>query len=37
MAFVLNEKIKNLTPYSTVEGEYAVRLDANESYFSLSE
>ena len=37
MAFVLNEKIKNLTPYSPVEGEYAVRLDANESYFSLSE
>lgn len=37
MAFVLNEKIRNLTPYSPIEGEYAVRLDANESYFSLRE
>lgn len=37
MSFVLNEKIRNLTPYSPVEGEYGIRLDANESYFSLSE
>lgn len=36
MSFVLNEKIRNLTPYSPVEGEYGIRLDANESYFSLS-
>ena len=37
MAFELNEKLKNMTPYEPVSGSYAVRLDANESFLSLSD
>lgn len=33
---MLNEKLRNLIPYVPAEGEYAVRLDANESCFSPS-
>lgn len=32
MAFALNDKIKTLTPYDPICGEYPIRLDANESY-----
>lgn len=32
MAFALNDKIKALTPYDPICGEYPIRLDANESY-----
>ena len=35
MSYQLNEKIKNLTPYDPREGEYEIRLDANESFISL--
>lgn len=31
--YELCEKIRNLTPYDPLEGEYRLRLDANESYF----
>lgn len=31
----LNNKIKNLTPYEPISGEYEYRFDANESYFNL--
>ena len=37
MAFELNEKLKNMTPYEPVSGNFAVRLDANESFVSQSE
>ena len=33
--YELNRKIKDLTPYNPIEGNYRVRLDANESYQSL--
>lgn len=32
----LNDKIKNLTPYEPITGEYKIRLDANESYIEYS-
>ena len=35
--YQLNEKIRNLKPYDPISGEYAVRLDANESFFGLPE
>lgn len=36
MSFVLNDKIINLEPYTPVAGEYAIRLDANESFLPPS-
>lgn len=33
MAYRLCEKIRNLTPYAPIEGDYKIRLDANESCF----
>lgn len=35
--FELNKKVKNLTPYEPISGEYEIRLDANESFFSVPE
>ena len=35
--FTLNEKIKNLTPYEPISGQYRIRLDANESFLSPDE
>lgn len=32
VAFALNDKIKTLTPYDPICGDYPIRLDANESY-----
>lgn len=32
MAYVLNEKIRELKPYDPVNGDYHIRLDANESF-----
>jgi len=32
MPFELNTKIKNLTPYEPITGDYRIRLDANESF-----
>ncbi len=37
MAYVLNKKIRDLKPYDPIQGTYRIRLDANESYFSLPE
>ena len=31
--YELNEKVKNLEPYSPISGTYRIRLDANESCF----
>ena len=33
--FELNEKVKNLTPYDPISGEYEIRLDANESFLTF--
>lgn len=35
MSYSLNRKISGLTPYEPLSGEYRVRLDANESFYSL--
>ncbi len=35
MAYQLNQKIRNLVPYEPISGTYDIRLDANESYFTL--
>lgn len=32
MTYELNDKVKNLTPYDAVAGDYKIRLDANESF-----
>ncbi len=37
MAYQLVNKLRDLTPYDPISGEYQIRLDANESYFQLSE
>ncbi len=37
MNYNLCDKVKNLTPYDPLQGEYELRLDANESYISLSD
>ncbi len=37
MAYELNDRIKNLIPYEPILGDYAVRLDANESFLPLDE
>lgn len=34
MPIELNDRIKNLVPYTPISGEYKIRLDANESYFN---
>ena len=35
--YELNSKLKKLEPYDPIEGDYRIRLDANESYFNLNE
>ncbi len=35
MTYELNDKLKKLTPYDAVAGEYRIRLDANESFIDL--
>lgn len=35
--YELNDKVKNLVPYSPIAGTYRIRLDANESCFSAPE
>lgn len=37
MAYKLNNKLINLKPYDPIEGEYRIRLDANESYINLND
>lgn len=36
MPYELNDKIKTLTPYDPITGDYKIRLDANESFIALS-
>ena len=35
--YELNEKIRNMTPYAPIQGDYPIRLDANESSHNLPE
>lgn len=35
--YELNEKIRDLEPYASIEGQYKIRLDANESFLRLPE
>lgn len=35
--YELNKKISNLEPYKAIDGDYKIRLDANESCFNLDE
>ncbi len=35
--YELNSKLKKLEPYDPIEGDYKIRLDANESYFNFNE
>lgn len=37
MAYKLPEKLINLVPYEPISGEYEIRLDANESFISISD
>lgn len=37
MAYSLNKKLINLTAYDPIEGEYQIRLDANESYYNIND
>jgi len=35
MSYQLSQKVRDLTPYEPIKGEYNIRLDANESFFTL--
>ncbi len=35
--YELNSKLKKVEPYDPVEGQYKIRLDANESYYNINE
>ncbi len=37
MGYQLNNKLKNLVPYEPIQGNYKIRLDANESFYNLSD
>lgn len=37
MNYVLCDKLKKLTPYDPIEGDYKIRLDANESFINLND
>lgn len=37
MSYSLCGKVKNLTPYEPIKGHFDIRLDANESYISLTD
>ncbi|MDD5953412.1 MAG: histidinol-phosphate transaminase [Oscillospiraceae bacterium] len=37
MAYTLNKKIRDLKPYDPIQGDYQIRLDANESFYNLPE
>ena len=37
MAYELNKKIRDMTPYEPINGDYKIRLDANESFITPSE
>ncbi|MDE5992230.1 MAG: histidinol-phosphate aminotransferase, partial [Oscillospiraceae bacterium] len=35
--YELNSKLKKIEPYDPVEGNYQIRLDANESFFNVND
>ena len=37
MSYTLCKKLQELTPYAPIEGDYRLRLDANESYFGAED
>ncbi|MFA5449009.1 MAG: aminotransferase class I/II-fold pyridoxal phosphate-dependent enzyme, partial [Clostridia bacterium] len=37
MSYVLDERLSMLTPYQPIQGNYRIRLDANESFIPLSD
>lgn len=37
MSYELTEKLAKLKPYDPIQGEYNIRLDANESFFNINE
>lgn len=37
MSYILNKKIRDLKPYDPIQGNYRIRLDANESFFPMPE
>ncbi|MEG0615152.1 MAG: histidinol-phosphate transaminase [Oscillospiraceae bacterium] len=37
MPYSLNKKLVNLKPYDPIQGNYKIRLDANESFFNVNE
>ena len=37
MSYKLNNKIKELTPYEPISGDFKIRLDANESCYNLND
>ena len=37
MSYELNRKIRDLKPYDPISGSYKIRLDANESFYSIPE
>ncbi|MDR1927895.1 MAG: histidinol-phosphate aminotransferase family protein [Oscillospiraceae bacterium] len=37
MAYQINEKVRSLTPYDPIEGDYPIRLDANESFLPITQ
>lgn len=37
MAYQLNSKLCDLTPYDPIEGNYSIRLDANESFININD
>jgi len=36
MSYLLTGKLSSLTPYDPIEGEFSIRLDANESYYNIN-
>ena len=37
MSYELCDKVRELEPYQPITGDYRIRLDANESFFSMPE
>ena len=37
MSYILCDKVRNLEPYQPIEGQYRIRLDANESFYGMPE
>ena len=37
MSYIFCDKVRNLEPYQPIEGQYRIRLDANESFYGMPE